>query len=122
MRTIHFATLPKCDICQKNKAAYDAPTEHGSWAYMCEDCYKISANENLKHLGSKLEQRTLAKPKKDDTIHLGVEESTMQEIVMDGDRYVACPECGTSKHVEPDASYIFTCEGCGIKVRCQSIM
>lgn len=29
-----------CNFCPQ-VAAYDGRTVYGSWAYMCEDCYKI---------------------------------------------------------------------------------
>lgn len=32
--------LPMCDICHSKKAAYDAKTVHGPWAYLCESCFK----------------------------------------------------------------------------------
>ena len=31
--------LPRCDICQRKEATWDARTGHGSsWAYMCQSC------------------------------------------------------------------------------------
>lgn len=28
-----------------------------------------------------------------------------------------CPECGCGATVEPDADYVYTCEGCGVQVK-----
>lgn len=34
-------TIPKCDMCTDNDAAYDGRTAFGPWAYMCEPCWKF---------------------------------------------------------------------------------
>lgn len=36
--------LPWCDVCMTvaifRKAQYDGATIHGTWAYMCEECFR----------------------------------------------------------------------------------
>lgn len=119
-RTIPMAKLPKCDICEKNEAIYDTPTIHGPWAYVCKECLSENTTPDQLQIGNKLEVKKKAKPV--DRVVQGIEKSTLQEVVMDGDRMVGCPECGCEQHVEPDATYEFTCDGCGVRVKCKSIM
>lgn len=39
--SVKMHTIPKCDICTGNDAAYDGRTNMGPWAYMCESCWKV---------------------------------------------------------------------------------
>ncbi len=120
MKTKKIETLPSCNFC-KNDAVYDAPTVHGSkWAYMCKDCMCVHGGANALVVGFKFEQRTPAEPKKDSEILMG-EDGDLEEAMF-GDRYVTCPECGDERHVEPDAGYVYTCDGCGSKVKCPQLM
>jgi len=32
--------FPTCDICGQKDAVVDGKTTFGSWAYMCDDCFK----------------------------------------------------------------------------------
>ena len=122
MKNLRMEVLPKCDFCKKVDAVYDAPTDHGSWAYMCTECSKSKANPGLLSIGNRIVQHTPAVPKESGKIFLGKEASTMEEVVIDSVRMVECPECAMSRSVEPDADYVFTCDGCGVKVRCKQIM
>lgn len=38
--TAQVTTLPKCDICTAQTAQYDAMTNRGPWAYMCQGCFE----------------------------------------------------------------------------------
>ena len=118
MKVIHRQTLPQCDFCNR-PAKYDAPTVNGPWANMCEGCSKTRGGNMA--IGSRFEQRTPAEPKNDSEIKMAVDISGEEEMYL-GDREVECPECSTTRRVEPDAGYVFTCEGCGQRCRCPQIM
>jgi len=87
---------------------------------MCEGCFKTNAAQNAQHVGTEFvegitEPRNSGmKPKLAKTVDL--------ESAICDERYVKCPECGEERHVEPDASYKFNCEGCGIPLKCVDIM
>lgn len=38
--TTEVAGLPNCDFCSKT-ARFDAKTRFGSWAYMCNECFRV---------------------------------------------------------------------------------
>lgn len=121
MKINKIETLPKCDFCGKD-AKYDAPTSHGgSWANMCQGCFDSNKSLNAEAVGTQFEQRTPAKPKEDGKILIGIEPSDtgyMEDVyAMDANRQISCPECEEVKEVEPDAEYVYTCEGCGSKVQ-----
>jgi len=116
MKTVKMEKLPKCDFCDENTAMYDAPTPQGRWGYACSAC-AVKHGLNLT-IGSKLEQRTPAKPKDDDKIVVGKCITSLEDQVYESVREIKCPSCGKLRSVESDANYTFTCEGCGIKVKC----
>jgi len=127
MKIKKVTTLPKCDFCDKN-AKYDAPTMHGGrWANMCEEhCLEHGKNISI---GTEFQKRQ-AVPKTDKDGHkeesfkivLGTEDTSIEhlESVLFGseDREIECPQCGDFRTVEPDATYTYVCEGCGVKVKC----
>lgn len=113
--------LPKCDFCG-NPALCDAPTVHGtSWANMCCGCVEEHSTPGNIALGTIFKLREPKPEMKMEGIQLGIEETDLEELMLDGDRYVGCPACGDSRHVEPDAAYTFKC-GCGTEVKCGEIM
>lgn len=111
-------TLPKCDFCEAD-AAYDAPTLSGSWANMCFKCAKDKGGNVA--IGTHFQKRvpTNKKPVKE-TI-LGIESSDpeyWEDVLMDVmNREIECPTCGEIKEVEPDATYLYTCDGCGQNIQ-----
>jgi len=127
MKIKKMTTLPKCDFCDKN-AKYDAPTQHGGrWAYMCEEhCKEYGKNISV---GTEFQKRE-SKPKVDEDGHreesfkivMGTEDESpehLEDILYGtGDREIECPKCGDLRTVEPDATYTYVCEGCGVKVKC----
>jgi hypothetical protein len=119
VKNIKVTVMPKCGICGSSQGIYDAPTNGGSWGNMCEDCIKIHGDSN--GIGSKREMRVSAKPQTDGKIVDAIEEFNRDTILM-GEREVECPKCGETRMVEPDADYVYGCEGCGVKVRVRDIM
>lgn len=128
MKTVYLEKLPKCDYEDVTpgclgEATYDAPTiSGGRWAHMCEHHYEMFKSPIAEQVGCKLAQRELAKPKEGKPV-LGLEPGIenleyWENVLFDGLREVECPECGDIKNVEPDANYTFTCECCGVKVKC----
>jgi len=115
--------LPKCNFCKKD-ALYDSPTIFNrTWAFTCKTCAKLRTSEEGREIGFefRLIDSTIPKSEAVD-VKVADEKSSMQDIVMDGDRIVECPDCGVQRDVEPDADYKFECEGCGRKLVCGSIM
>jgi hypothetical protein len=142
----------KCDFCKSptdkvlegidhdGTAYYDAPTKNGSWAYMCEEHFKLYG---LDHIGTKFDYQPVAEPLREVAAkassmvsplsvgavlahkavqpQLGEELCDLEEQLF-GDRMIGCPDCGCERHVEPDATYTFDCEGCGIPVKCPTPM
>ena len=126
MKTVYFEKLPKCDFAPgcEGDAVYDAPTENGQWAHMCEHHYKMHAGSNAERLGCKLAQRDRVKAKGGE-VKIGIEPGDedldyWEGVLYDSQREIECPECGCGRTVEPDATGIFTCEGCGQSVKCPS--
>jgi len=122
MKTKKVAMLPKCDFCDK-PAEYDAPTIHGGrWANMCPE--HLVAYGNNTSIGTQfLIRKNKSKAKLSACkIVNGIEEESVEywESVTFGseNREIECPECGEMRSVEPDAYYVFICEGCGVKIRC----
>jgi hypothetical protein len=120
MKTIQVTTMPDCDICgAEGVGVYDAPTQGSSrWGNICEKCYPRFKTDTADAVGFK---RVLIDPNIEK--HVGkkvvaIEQSTIEEIVYDSERVVACPLCSTTKSVEPDAGYEYECEGCGATVSC----
>lgn len=109
-----FAFSEICDYCGA-AATYDALTTEGHWAFMCEDCYHAHCRPG----GLGVKYVVVDKPEvegKGMTLTAN-ELSDLETIVMDGERIVECPACGTEREVEPDADYTYKCEGCGAKVK-----
>ncbi len=44
--------INKCDFCEE-LAVYDAPTNGGAWAYMCNKCSKVHSSNKKLTLGYK---------------------------------------------------------------------
>ena len=94
--------MEKCDFCGE-KAKYDAPTIHGSWAYMCEACSKI-AGANL-NIGTVLKEPKMEKvdiyydaaAEQEWAESLTMDE--LEQLVFDSVAPTACPE---GCEVEPD--------------------
>ena len=152
MKTVKMAKIPKCDICKEKPARYDAPlaVAGGSWGYVCADCAGIGISEigsilepyaycpkcnSPAHMeASDSGGMECACFKCGHKFHVDIEQdnkgkkvrgkdlSTMEQIVMDGDREIECPLCGAIRMVEPDAHYTFTCEDCGAEVKVPCIM
>jgi hypothetical protein len=123
MKVVKKTEIPPCDFCHA-KAIADVPTRSGRWANVCVICFETECDmPYAAKMGSKLEFHTPAAPVKDSKIFLANELTSMEEVVCDGSmREVECPNCGESRRVEPDADYVFTCEGCDVKVRCRDII
>lgn len=39
---VKMVSIPKCDFCTENDAAYDGKTKFGPWAYMCPSCWDVN--------------------------------------------------------------------------------
>lgn len=118
MKDLQVSKLPDCDICQsKGTGVYDAPTKQGPWANMCEACYKAHHNGTI---GTRRVVKVVEKSDDPGKIAIGIEDDSMEYLedvlVGDGMREIECPECGSVRHVEPDADYTYDCE-CGVKVK-----
>lgn len=111
-------TLPKCDFCGED-AAYDAPTIHGSWANMCFKC-SLEKGGNVS-IGTHFQKRVPTDKKPIKETILGIESkdiSYWEDVLMDViNREIECPTCGEIREVEPDATYLFTCNGCGQNIQ-----
>lgn len=114
----YIEELPKCNMCDR-KAVCDAPTQMGSWAYMCEVCLETWGRPDSLTLGTEFKQRTPAKKKSKSV--MGIEDTSieqLEQVLMSSvDREIECPECGDMRKVEPDAEYKYQCEGCGVQVQ-----
>lgn len=119
MTTRKTDKMEQCQLCKRTPkdVYYDAPTEAGPWANMCEDCM---LKQPYTQLGTRFELRT-EKKESVSGILKGKELSSMEEA-FDGDREIGCPNCGEARLVEPDADYTYECEGCGSKVRVPCLM
>jgi hypothetical protein len=53
---VKVTTIPLCDICQEQRAAYDGKTTFGPWAYMCQDCWQANG---VGRLGTGFGQRLI---------------------------------------------------------------
>lgn len=116
MKIVRKPQLPKCDFCSDD-ALYDAPTANkGPWANMCPADFQEHADESAEEVGYQFQLHTPAEPKPaTDVLPIGVELNTLEEVIMDSERNIACPSCETSHSVEPDADYELSCEGCGLR-------
>lgn len=111
-------TIRKCDLCGAvGDCYYDAPTLTGQWANMCPDCW---VKQESPSIGTCFVLRT-KKHIPAEGILLGTEATTLDDLLND-DRDIECPNCGETHGVEPDAAYVYTCEGCGTKVRVPCLM
>lgn len=119
MKTRKVDVIKPCDLCGKvGESYYDAPTLTGLWANLCPDCFKKHGSPSADTVGTKFVLRDRSnQPEMADGILEGKELSTLESICMDGEREISCPNCGEVRPVEPDAGYVFTCEGCGSEVR-----
>jgi ribosomal protein S27E len=115
--------LPKCDCCQTEDAIFDIPTKHGPWGSLCPACADKIAAPSAMEVGSRYVIREPANRngrKNEGKPVNGIEFTEDLEALVFGevDREIECPECNTLHTVEPDADYVYTCEGCGAKVKC----
>jgi len=131
MKEKRVQSLPNCDFRNLaptgqtcTKAEYDAPCKAGSgssWAFMCQAHYEMFAQKGADTIGFKLVEG-IAEPKKDGKVIRGIEpgldDLEYWEDALFNDREVKCSGCGELKRVEPDADYVYTCEGCGARVKC----
>lgn len=112
--TARVRELPKCDFCKMDgvdKAAkYDGRTKAGRWANMCQEHF----DEHGVGLGLGRGQELEVQPKLDAK---KTKEIPIVEVPLGDDDCceVACPHCGETRTVEPDANYVVICEGCGNK-------
>jgi hypothetical protein len=52
MKTIPWTgNMPICDICPK-PGPHDAPTIHGPWANLCDDCLPLHTTEAGRAIGT----------------------------------------------------------------------
>lgn len=129
MKKKRVQELPPCDFANLSPVAetcslyakYDAPTKSGSWAFMCEAHYKMHAAKGADALGCEFVVG-IAKPK-DSSILRGIEPGLedleyWEEVLMNSERFIKCPNCSELKCLEPDAEGIYHCEGCGMRVQC----
>lgn len=108
----------KCDVCSKQTdVVYDTKTKMGAWAYLCDNCFTTdSAIPMTSDAVTKLTHRAESAKPQDKTVR-GILESNAWDSLTEGILEYSCPECGECRSVEPDASYAFNCEGCGVKVK-----
>ena len=85
---IHLQKIPPCDLCSK-PATYDAKTLNGSWAYLCNRCFKVHGVG----LGLGKEQIIIQKKVNDDKTHLECVECSHKFSTMNIYN-VECPKCG----------------------------
>jgi len=118
-----FANLAPCEPPCSGLAQYDAPVSgRTSWAFMCEGHYKMFGNKSMENISYEL-VHGIAEPLEGDAVE-GIEPNLEENIeywenvILDGIREITCPECGEERRVEPDATGIFNCDGCGIKIKC----
>ena len=116
-----FDHLPACDFCA-DVSCYDTPMKSGSWAFVCSRCLEKYGRGDHKHMGTELRLRQKQSDKKSNEILFGIEETDMESLIVDEERYVGCPACGESRHVELDADYTFVCEGCESTIKCKAII
>ena len=68
---------------------------------------------------TKIVKRVKAEPKPngDNKILKGILAMDLEDAAFDSVLVCECPECGDVRSVEPNAHYVYTCEGCGSKVK-----
>lgn len=122
MKTRKTDEIKPCDFCKaKADRYYDAPTIGGAWANMCPKCVSKHGSPQTVQLGTCFVLRDEVKEAASEILQ-GIELSTMEQVVMDGDRDIECPNCGETRAMEPDASGDYECEGCKSKVRIKCLM
>lgn len=93
-------------------AKYDGRTEAGPWANMCQEHFDEHGVGLGLGRGQMLEVQPKINAARTDKIPVVV-----IPLSLDDDCEVACPHCGETRTVEPDANYVVTCEGCDNKYR-----
>lgn len=108
-----------CDFCKQDGveefAEYDGRTKTGNWAYMCQKHFDEHGVGLGLGKGQKLEVQVKIDAAKTDEVPI-----VEVPLSLDDTCEVACPHCGETRTVEPDANYVVTCEGCGNKYRVMS--
>lgn len=109
--------LPNCDFCKmdgvETPAKYDGKTKAGSWANMCQEHFE----EFGIGLGLGKGQMLEVQPKIDAGKKAEIPVVEIPLSLWYDSCEVACPHCGETRTLEPDANYVVTCEGCGNKYR-----
>ena len=108
--------IPNCDFCKMDgvtkPAKYDGMTKAGPWANMCQEHFDTFGVGLGVGRGQMLELQPKVDAPKTDKIP-----TVMVPLEMDDVAEVACPHCGETRTVEPDANYVVTCDGCSNKYR-----
>jgi hypothetical protein len=112
MNKLEVTVAPRCSFCDK-KAKYDAPTTMASWAYMCQECFRLNGGSEI---GTEFVVKK-TKKKGDKNPQLGLEKATISKIERNGYREVKCPVCKGTRKLELDADGEFGCEFCGQVVK-----
>ena len=106
MRKKRFKELPICSFDCMEKAKYDAPTQNGSWAFMCPEHMQQHGQMNC--ATELIEGIADHVPGPAVTAICDIEKSTIH-----GDLILLCPHCDQERRLELDAEGDFNCEGCG---------
>jgi len=92
-----------CNICNSTglKIIIDAPTKQGSWAYMCEKCFKTNGQEPATRFElTKVEQLKRFSRKEEEEYASSLDHETLEAMVTDFEDVVAIDGCV----VEPDGT------------------
>lgn len=114
MKTINVSVMPACDLCGHADGIYDAPTLFGSWANMCETCYKKQPQSQI---GSKRALKVKKNIEAHNTVVQGILISDPEEAQYDSVADIQCPMCNCIRSLEPDAEGTYICEDCGATVK-----
>lgn len=57
MKTAQVHTTKACQFHADRDAIYDAKTQMGPWAYVCQECFNLMCYPNTKELAFKLESK-----------------------------------------------------------------
>jgi len=102
-----------CDLCKQEgitrEAKYDGKTIYGSWANMCEECYKEFGAGLGTGKGQELPKRfPVTSPS---SLKYTITLKEFEEGAMEGLMHIKCPQCKEKTPAEPDATGTY-CQSC----------
>lgn len=106
-----------CDVCgETTDVMYDTKTTLGPWGNICSKCYPKYGTP----LGTMF---VLTQPSEPADEELTAKVNTdFDEALMDGIMEIECPNCGSTRAMEPDACCTVVCEICQSKLKVEGLI